>query len=116
MLRFALYKFVGFNSSIGNPLEVAHFVEHCLINDHRTLSRMANSLKVAQGMKSGPVTVGSVCTGWGVGDMVVDALNEHLLAYASNDPEGSLIPKAGPKCVCGIVGVFKIIVSPRFYM
>ena len=79
-------------------------MEHYLLHGEgngRTVGNMQHALLVCEQMKGGPVTVGSVCTGWGVGDMVVDAVNEYLQDHCAHHPESeddahqTPIPKAG---------------------
>ena len=57
-------------------------------------SRLLKSLIALANGKS-EITVGTICTGWGVADMVVDSLND-LIAEHGNE-SGLPVPKVGSK-------------------
>lgn len=61
--------------------KVGHFVDFYL-NEHPDIAQ-----RIAKALSERAPTVGSVCTGWGVGDMVVHAMVDF---FEKNDKAGLL--------------------------
>ena len=62
---------------------------HAWLGSNPMLREQLKSAMASLIQKSGAdaVTVGSICTGWGVGDMCIDALNASLKPFFGESPQ-----------------------------
>ena len=67
----------------------------------------AATLKQAcQGSREGVVKVGSICSGWGVGEIAVGAMNEALEALLPEDEKASMAQAPVGQTSCCLCGEF----------
>ena len=53
-----------------------YFADYFLESNHSLAERMRKAL--SDGANGGHVSVATICTGWGVGDMCIDCISDYL--------------------------------------